>query len=395
MEISSPPTQFDAARNDMPRLQLEAALAPEFRSRPDSEAQSEAGSELDASLHCHAAHSSSDSSASQAVRPIRIRRATEAGAPSVDEVDEILQEILEDTSMQAVVPGSLRGGENSCLHFIYLACCAAFVLAAVAAGAILVIVDFGARNGPDVVASVMWTFWISQGVTFLFTAPLLLLAMLVYELAFVPSVSGLFSWVPCCGTLDEATAIAQSSVLSGRLTNAALLHAVGATAGLGKQDSLLVFSNPKEISRALHAGMKQRYTETETGASAARRRSTAQLQGLDGAQASASAVSGPRQPTALGEPREQGVLGRQHRVRDCLAREFARFRFGSAARRMRELAEAVKARWRRQGEAMGGMDGLPELLSEIDSPRTVVSDRVGSPMPDETTSAGGAAAAAA
>lgn len=166
-------------------------------------------------------------------------------------VRSLLVDTLEDEGMRAVVRGTLLSEEGAhtkaCVYSI-----ASFVLlAAVLAFVLWFILAFGLTRGRAVISSFMVTFWASQATTLLITEPLVILLALAWALTFGPTVNKFLNWVPCCGAKDEAATFSGSRVLSGRVENVAMLHAVGATAGLAGSNSLLVFSSTAALSAAL------------------------------------------------------------------------------------------------------------------------------------------------
>lgn len=173
------------------------------------------------------------------------------GGGSKGGVQQILVDTLADDGMRSAVRGTLLQEPGSLTQAILYSAVSFVLLAGVLSFVLWFVLAFGLTRGREVISSFMITFWASQAITFLVTQPAVLLLGLVWAMTCGPTVNRWFSWVPCCGASDEATTFSGSRVLSGRVENVAMLHAVGATAGLAARDSLLVFSLTSALTAAL------------------------------------------------------------------------------------------------------------------------------------------------
>jgi len=160
---------------------------------------------------------------------------SEGGSVSQREslVQSCLSEMVDDAGMRMVVSGTLGAEEGAWTNAMVYSVASFVLLVAVLGFVLWFIILFGLYHGPAVINSFMQTFWISQGITLLVSSPLILLANIIWATSCAPQFSRACSWIPICGARDEAGAFSRAGVLSGRVQNIALLHAVGATAGLG------------------------------------------------------------------------------------------------------------------------------------------------------------------
>ena len=178
-------------------------------------------------------------------------------------LQQLLSDTLGDEGMRAAVRGTLLQEDGACSTAFMYSAISFVLLAALLSFVLWFILAFGLTRGRAVISEFMVTFWTSQAITFLVTQPLVVFAAIAWATTFGPVVGKQCSWMPLCGASDEAQEFSGSRVLSGRVENVAMLHAVGATAGLAARDSLLVFS----LTSALSTAFAQ---EFDKGAGAAR-----------------------------------------------------------------------------------------------------------------------------
>ena len=152
--------------------------------------------------------------------------------------------------MRSAVRGTLLKEEGSKSGAVKNAVIAFVMLALVLAFILWFILSFGITRGRKVISAFMWTFWVSQIITLVINDPLTLLGAIVWAITCGPRLEKQLSWIPFCGAEDEASRYSGASALAGRVENVALMHAVGATVGLGAGDSLLVFSTTAALSAA-------------------------------------------------------------------------------------------------------------------------------------------------
>jgi len=171
-------------------------------------------------------------------------------------------------------------------------------------------------------------------------------------------------------------------VLSGRVENVALMHAVGATVGLSAGDSLLVFSTTAALSAAIAAefdgtddldqdqdvmdrGGRQGRVRQARSTSRVRRHSGSDAEvdmvvavakgkgkgktkgkrkgkGKGGSEISAAELEAAKEKRKVTERRQKAAFYRmERRLQDILTREFARFRFRTAVDGLKSAANRV------------------------------------------------------
>jgi len=157
--------------------------------------------------------------------------------------------------------------------------------------------------------------------TIFVTSPAILLAKLIWAMACVPTLGNIVSWIPLCGARDEARSYSRANVLSGHVQNISMLQALGATAGLGSQESLLVFSVTSTLSTAL---MERSAVRNHSAVSPL----TNNQQSLSSSDEIDDATR-TREHDDM-EQADMEMASMERRLHTVLMREFVRFRFNTA-----------------------------------------------------------------